>query len=159
MKQRVSLDDIELIYVADGLVEFPEEMRVARVRPVHRLELEAEIVARRLWIERSLCGYQRLIQKDSVGPVREQMSKIDIRLVGIEHETCFDMAGNLQCAPPRGRGGRCSRWRLQHRQIGGERRRRARNAQSKCQPSKDHSKNPSLRHSTSPQCSTAQEIR
>src|SRR6266567_7001118 len=122
MKQRVSLDDIELIYVADGLVEFPEEMRVARVRPVHRLELEAEIVARRLWIERSLCGYQRLIQKDSVGPVREQMSKIDIRLVGIERDTCFDMAGNLECAPP-GRRSREDR----HSQVG--RQRGPRNAQ------------------------------
>src|SRR6266536_2722424 len=141
MKQRVSLDDIELIYVADGLVEFPEEMRVARVRPVHRLELEAEIVARRLWIEWSLCGYQCLIQKDSVGLVREQMSKIDIRLVGIERDTSFDMAGNLECAPPRGRGGR----------LGGERWRRHRDPQSWRKPSKYRSNNPfRVRHFPNP---------
>src|ERR1700694_733532 len=54
MEQRVRFDDIELIAFADRLVELTQEVRIARVRTVHRLELEAEIVSGCLRIEGAL---------------------------------------------------------------------------------------------------------
>ena len=159
MGQDVSLDDVELIYVADRPIELAEEMRVARVRPVHRLELEAEIVTGGLRIERALRGYQRLIQEDPVGLIREQMSEIDMvgRIVGIERDASFDMPGNLERAPPRGGGGCRRRLEDRHGQIGGQR--RARNAHSKHCPGNKQSKNLSrIRHAQAPRTARPKEF-
>src|SRR5260370_42287378 len=45
MEQSVRFDDVELGAVADRLIELTQEVRIARVRTVHRLELEAKIVS------------------------------------------------------------------------------------------------------------------
>ncbi len=63
MKQGVCLNDVELVTAADRLVGLTEEVRVARVLPVHRLDLEANIVSGRFRIERSLHREQGLIQE------------------------------------------------------------------------------------------------
>src|SRR5882672_62492 len=104
MGQRMSLDDVELVSVADRLVELAQEMRVARIRPVHRLELEAEIVTGGFRVERTLRRYQSLVQQEGIGPIREEMAKIEPvgRSVRIERDAGFDMAGNLESIPPRG---------------------------------------------------------
>src|SRR6266481_3087851 len=45
MEQSVRFDDVELIALADRLIELTQEVGIARVRTVHRLELEAKIVS------------------------------------------------------------------------------------------------------------------
>src|SRR6266508_2162207 len=77
MEGRVSLDDIDLVPTADRLVELTEEMRIARIRPVHRLELEAGIEARRFRIERALYRQQSLVQQEGIGAIRKEMAEIE----------------------------------------------------------------------------------
>src|SRR2546430_17672844 len=63
MEQCVRLNDVELIALADRLIELTQEMRIARVRTVHRLELETKIVSRGFRIEGSLHRQQGLVQE------------------------------------------------------------------------------------------------
>src|SRR5882724_6828940 len=119
MERRVSLDDIELVPSADRLVELAEEMRIARIRPIHCLELEAGIEARRFRIKRALYRQQSLVQQEGIGPIREEMAEIEPvgRPDGITRDAAFHVAGNLEGIPPR-----CQlRWRLELH-IGRERR-------------------------------------
>src|SRR5258708_10544384 len=76
MEQSMRFDDVELIALADRLVELTEEVRVARVRTVHRLELEAEIVSRCFRLESALHRYRSLIQEGGIGFIRKELAKI-----------------------------------------------------------------------------------
>src|SRR6266568_1852524 len=73
----MGLDDVELVYAVDRICELAQKLCGARIRSVHRLNLEAEIVTRRLRIERTLYGQHRLIQHEPVRFIGEQMAKID----------------------------------------------------------------------------------
>src|SRR5258708_279761 len=63
MVQSVRFDDVKLIAFANRLVELTQEVRISRVRTVHRLELEAEIVSGCFLIEGTLHRQRRLIQE------------------------------------------------------------------------------------------------
>ena len=76
MRGYPGLDGSDLVQVMDPIISLAEIMRVARIRPVHPLQLEAEIIIRRLWIERPLRGQQYLIEQQGVGLVGEQMPEI-----------------------------------------------------------------------------------
>jgi len=52
-------------------------MGIARIRTVHRLELEAEIVISGFRIKGALDRQQCLIQQKRIGPVRKELTKID----------------------------------------------------------------------------------
>src|SRR6266545_2308096 len=129
MEGRVSLDDIDLVPTADRLVELTEEMRIARIRPVHRLELEAGIEARRFRIERALYRQQSLVQQEGIGAIRKEMAEIEPvgRPDGITRDATFHVAGNLEGIPPRGQ----LRRRLELH-IGRHGRRTSRNSHYRC---------------------------
>ena len=64
MEQGMSLDDIELITAGDRLIELTQEMGVAGIRPVHRLELETKVIAGGFRIKRALQCQNRLIEQE-----------------------------------------------------------------------------------------------
>src|SRR5260370_39302172 len=107
----MGFDDVELIALADRLVELTQKVRVARVRTVHRLELEAEIVSGRFWIEGALHRYRSLIQERRIGFIRKELAKIrDGGVISITKGTDFHHAGYRQRLSPQGprRGSFCS---------------------------------------------------
>src|SRR5260221_7903832 len=107
MEQGMRFDDVELIALADRLVELTQKVRVARVRTVHRLELEAEIVSGRFWIEGALHRYRSLIQERRIGFIRKELAKIrDGGIIRITRSTDFHEARYRQGIPPRGHGRR-----------------------------------------------------
>src|SRR5258708_13442703 len=94
MEQGMRFDDVELIALADRLIELTEEVCVARGRTVHRLELEAEIVSGRFWIEGALHRYRSLIQEGGIGLIRKELAKIrDGGIIRIARSTYFHEAG------------------------------------------------------------------
>src|SRR5712664_414817 len=90
MKQSVRLDDVELFAAADRVIEFAQKVRIARVRTVHRLELEAEIISGCFLIERTLDCQRRLIQECGIGFISKQLAKIrDGGIIRIARSTHF----------------------------------------------------------------------
>src|SRR5260221_4874853 len=120
MEQSMRFDDVELIALADRLVELTEEVRVARVRTVHRLELEAEIVSGCFRIEGALHRYRSLIQEGGIGFIRKELAKIrDGGIIRIARSTHFHEAGYGHCVPPRGHRGRFFSLQRDIRSVGG----------------------------------------
>ena len=75
--QDVRLDDVELIaLVRIDPVQFAKELRVARVRAVHDLHLEAPLIVGVLRIERLVRGQQYLVELDLIGVVGEQVAEV-----------------------------------------------------------------------------------
>ena len=56
MRGYPGLDGSDLVQLIDPIISLAEIMDEARIRPVHQLQLDAEIIAGRLRIERPLRG-------------------------------------------------------------------------------------------------------
>ena len=81
MREYVRLDHVELIaLIRVDAVQFAQELRVARVRAIHELDLEAPLIVAVLRIERLVRGQQQLIELHLVGVVGEQLSPVLARL-------------------------------------------------------------------------------
>jgi len=113
MRQHIRLDEGELVALVARAVEQPDEMRVARVRSIHRLEGEAEIEARGIGVERLGEQDRRLVQHELVGPVVEQVAKIGAgRAAGqVAGDAAIDIAGDREGRRRLvvGQGGGCHR--------------------------------------------------
>src|SRR5579883_2760246 len=76
MELRPQLHRSELIEIVDEIIELAEIMRVARIGPIHKLGFNTEVVASRLWIDRTRKGQQHLIEQRLAGFIGEQMAKV-----------------------------------------------------------------------------------
>ena len=63
----------------DRPVQFAQELRVARVRAIHELDLEAPLIVAVLGIERLVRGQQQLVELHLVGVVGEQLAPVQAR--------------------------------------------------------------------------------